>query len=113
LWSTYLGGSNLESGNSVQIASNGDIYVAGGTISTNFPAVSGGYKTTFQGGIADGYVTRFNAPSYNNPKSTYLGTTDYDQAYFVQLDIDDFVYIYGQTRGTYPVTAGHYANNNS
>lgn len=112
-WSTYLGGTGDESGNSVQISSTGDVFVAGGTSSTNFPATSGQYKPTYGGGIADGYVTKFNAPTYASPKSTYLGTNDYDQAYFVQLDIDDFVYVYGQTRGTYAISSGKYGNSNS
>lgn len=113
LWSTYIGGTGFESGNSVQLASNGDVYVAGGTSSSNLPNTSATYDPAFNGGTADGYVYRFSAPTYASPKGTYLGTSDYDQAYFVQLDIDDFVYIYGQTKGTYPVTAGKYVNPNS
>lgn len=112
-WSTYLGGSGLESGNSVQLASNGDVFVAGGTTSSNFPNTSGQVNPTFKGGTTDGYVTKFPAPSYNNPIATYVGTGDYDQAYFVQLDIDDYVYLYGQTKGNYPVTTGVYSNANS
>jgi gliding motility-associated-like protein len=45
--------------------------------------------------------------------ATYLGTGSYDQAYFVQLDSLENVYILGQTRGAYPVTAGAYNNPNS
>ena len=30
---------------------------------------------------------------------TYFGTASYDQAYFIQLDEDDLIYIYGQTTG--------------
>jgi hypothetical protein len=113
LWSTYLGGSGLESGNSVQLASNGDIFVAGGTTSSNLPNTAGQLNPSFKGGTTDGYVIKFPAPTYAAPKATYLGTTDYDQAYFVQLDIDDFVYVYGQTKGAYTVTPGHYVNANS
>lgn len=112
-WSTYVGGSGQESGNSIQLASNGDLYVAGGTTSSNFPVTSGQLNPTFKGGTTDGYVIKFSAPTYNNPKATYLGTNDYDQAYFVQLDIDDKVYVYGQTKGTYPVSSGVYNNPNS
>lgn len=112
-WSTYLGGTGLESGNSVQLASNGDIFVAGGTTSSNLPNTTGQLNPSFKGGTTDGYVMKFPAPGYGAPKATYLGTNDYDQAYFVQLDIDDFVYVYGQTKGPYTVTAGHYVNPNS
>ena len=113
LWSTYIGGSGVEAGNSVQLSSTGDIFVAGGTTSSNFPNTAGTLNPTYKGGTADGYVMKFNAPGYGSPVATYLGTNDYDQAYFVQLDIDDFVYVYGQTKGAYPVTAGHYVNPNS
>jgi len=40
-WSTYFGGPGLESGNSVQLASNGNVYVAGGTDSNQLPFTSG------------------------------------------------------------------------
>ncbi|MBL7897970.1 MAG: hypothetical protein JNJ99_05510, partial [Crocinitomicaceae bacterium] len=113
LWSTYIGGSGLESGNSVQLSSTGDIFVGGGTTSTDLPATSGHLNPGFKGGTTDGYVMKFIAPAYGSPAATYLGTNDYDQAYFVQLDIDDFVYVYGQTKGPYTVTAGHYVNPNS
>lgn len=113
LWSTYIGGSGLESGNSVQLDSNGDIFVAGGTTSANLLNTTGSMNPSFKGGTTDGYVYRFAAPGYGTVKGTYLGTNDYDQAYFVQLDIDNYVYVYGQTKGPYTVTSGHYVNPNS
>ena len=112
-WSSYIGGSGWESGNSIQLASNGDIYAVGGTTSANFPFTAGQINPSSLGGSTDGYVIKLSAPSYTNPKSTYLGTNEYDQAYFVQLDIDDFVYVYGQTEGNYPVSTSQYSNANS
>ncbi len=112
-WSSYLGGTGLEAGNSVQLDGAGNIFVAGGTTSADLPNTAGKMNPTYKGGIVDGYVYKYNAPGYGTSGGSYLGTTDYDQAYFVQLDIDDFVYVYGQTRGAYPVTAGVYANPNS
>ena len=113
LWSTYIGGSGLESGNSVQLSSTGDVFVGGGTTSSNLPATAGHLNPTFKGGTTDGYVFKFPAPGYGSPVATYVGTNDYDQAYFLQLDIDDFVYVYGQTKGPYVITPGHYVNPNS
>lgn len=112
-WSSYIGGTGWESGNSIQLASNGDIYAVGGTTSTNFPATTGQINPASLGGSTDGYIIKLSAPAYNNPKSTYLGTGEYDQAYFVQLDIDDNVYVYGQTEGAYPVSSAQYSNANS
>lgn len=113
LWSTYLGGQEWESGNSIQLNSLGDIYVVGGTTSSNFPNTAGQLNSTFLGGTTDGYITKFLAPTYNVIASSYIGTTEYDQAYFVETDIDDKVYIYGQSEGNYPTTNGHYINANS
>jgi len=43
-------------------------------------------------------------------KATYLGTSAYDQSYFLQLDGSGAVYVLGQSLGGYPVTAGRYQN---
>lgn len=110
MWSTYLGGSGIESGPSVEIAPNGDIFVAGGTTSSNFPGTSGQLNSGYLGGTCDGYITKFEAPAYSTVRSTYLGTGDYDQVYFVQLDLDNYVYVLGQTRGNYAITGSVYNN---
>jgi len=113
IYSTYVGGSGAESGNSIQLSSTGDLFMAGGTTSTNFPFTTGQLNPNYMGGSTDGYVLKLEGPAYTNPKATYLGTADYDQSYFVQLDLNDDVYVYGQTDGSYPVTAGKYNNANS
>lgn len=113
MYSSYVGGSGLESGNSIQLSSMGDLFMTGGTTSTDFPFTTGQVNPSFQGGSTDGYLIKLEGPNYINPKSTYVGTSGYDQSYCVQLDLDDKVYVYGQTDGNYPVTAGKYVNPNS
>jgi gliding motility-associated-like protein len=113
MWSTYVGGTGAESGNSIQLTSTGDIVIGGGTTSSNFPNTAGQVNPSFQGGNTDGYVMKFNAPTYNAPIASYIGTSDYDQTYFVQIDIDDFIYLYGQTKGDYTISSGVYNNPNS
>jgi len=113
LYSTYVGGSAMESGNSIKVTPTGDIYSVGGTTSTNFPGTNNGLNSNNMGGITDGYALRLTAPGYSNPTATYLGTSGYDQAYIVDMDLAGFVYVYGQTDGAYPVTAGKYNNANS
>lgn len=110
-WSTYFGGGGTETGNGIQLSSTGDVYVAGGT---NSPGLfTSGNDLSFNGGIADGYLARLNGNTGAILSGTYIGTTDYDQSYFVQLDQDDAVYVYGQTQGTMPITAGCYGLSNS
>ncbi len=112
MWSTYLGGSGEDTGNSIQIASNGNVYVVGGTSSSVMPFV-GGIDLTYDGGVSDGYLTRMNGTTGVLMAGTYMGYNEYDQTYFVQLDIDDNVYVLGQSQTNWGVTPGCYGNANS
>lgn len=111
-WSTYFGGSDVESGNSLQISSTGDLFITGGTVSSNLP-ISNGQDLTYNGGQSDGYIVKMNSANSNVLAGTYVGQNEYDQSYFVQLDVDDAVYIYGQTESSYAISAGVYSNPNS
>ncbi|MBL4862803.1 MAG: gliding motility-associated C-terminal domain-containing protein [Crocinitomicaceae bacterium] len=111
VWSTFYGGSGSETGNSVQIAANGDVYMAGGTTSNNM-GFAFGHDLSYDG-QTDGYVARFNGVTGGALSGTYIGANEYDQTYFVQIDIDDNVYVLGQTETNLGVTAGHYGIPNS
>ena len=108
-WSSYYGGNSLETGNSIQISSTGDVFIAGGTSSSNIPNSLNGYA----GGQSDGYVARFNGVNGAIISSRHIGSNEYDQAYFVQLDIEDNVYILGQTESNLGISSGLYGNANS
>jgi gliding motility-associated-like protein len=110
MWSTFLGGSGDDAAYSVQFDPAGDLYVSGGTNSANFPTTAGSLHTTFQGGLADGFISHLSANGSSLLQSTYIGTSTYDQNYFVQLDNSGNVYVCGQTQGNYPVTPGAYFN---
>jgi gliding motility-associated-like protein len=108
-WATYYGGTESDSGYGVQFASNGQMYFTGGTLSMDLPMAGTPFDPSFNGGV-DGYIARYAASGTNLLSTTFLGTPQYDQSYFVQLDLADNVYVVGQTRGNYPVTPGKYAN---
>lgn len=112
MWSTYYGGSNLDCGNAVAINSANEVYLTGGTISPNL-VVPGAQSPLFGGGEADGFVTRFNGGNGAILSGTYIGTGLYDQSFFVQVDINDFVYVYGQTFGAMPISPGLVGNANA
>ena len=111
LWATYYGGSDIDAGFGVQISSTGEIYVTGGTQSTDL-LMAGTPASGSLAGQVDGYIARFSMDGSTLLSSTYLGTTQFDQSYFVQLDTQDDVYVVGQTAGNYPVTPGKYNNPN-
>ncbi len=111
-WCTYFGGSGNESGNSITVGTNGSVYVAGGTTSMTLP-INSGNDLSFNGGLADGYVIRLNASSGALQSGTFMGLSEYDQTYFVRTDINNAVYVYGQTESDWPITAGCYGTANS
>lgn len=110
---TFLGGTEDDGAYSVKIDAAGTVYVCGGTHSTNFPTTAGAYKTTYSGGTVDGFIAKLSPTFSNLLASTYVGTSGYDQSFFLDLDEDDQVLTVGQTDGNYPVSAGVYNNANS
>ncbi len=57
VYSTYLGGSNVEYGRSIAVDSRGHAYVAGWTGSTDFPTQNP-FQDSYQGGTYDVFVTK-------------------------------------------------------
>ena len=114
LWGTYLGGSQNDAAYVITLnkMNQNEVYVAGGTMSSNFPTTPGTLFPTYQGGI-DGFLTRFNNTTKQIVASTYIGTNAYDQVYGVQTDDSNRVYIVGQTQGPYPTTPGTWGVPNS
>jgi hypothetical protein len=109
IWSGYLGGNAADAAYSLQLDASSNVYVTGGTLSANFPVTAGAINITAPGNV-DGFVTRIAANGASVINSTYLGTSSYDQSYFLQLGADGGVYLLGQTLGAWPVTAGVYSN---
>ncbi len=107
-WATYLGGTGEDAGFGIRLDAGGNAYVCGGTSAGFFTGT--GYQTTFQGGQADGYVMQLSANGSTVMNSSYWGTAGDDYAFFVDLDLDGDVYLYGQNGNGAPVTAGVYSN---
>lgn len=111
LFSTYIGGSGLDAAYSLQFSTTGDILVAGGTTSNDFPTTAGTLNPTSLGNT-DGWVAKINNSATNLIASTYIGTANfYNQCYFVQLDTADNVFVIGQTVGGYPIFPATVYNN--
>jgi gliding motility-associated-like protein len=113
LWSTYLGGFTDDACYSLDIGPAGTLYVAGGTMSNNFPTTNGTIHSNYQGGSYDGFLAHINANGTQLLSSTFLGTAGEDQVFFVKLDAPGNVYVVGQTTGNYPVVNAQYSNPNS
>ena len=110
LFSTFLGGSGTDAAYGISLTTSGAFYVSGTTRSTNLPTKAGSFKNTL-GGVEDGFVAKFSNNSLE--QISYLGTDAADAGYLVDVDATDNVYVYGLTKGAYPVSVGVYSNSGS
>jgi gliding motility-associated-like protein len=111
IWSTYLGGGNDDTGFALQVSSTNNVYVTGGTSSGDMNLSNGHSSSYF--GSRDGYVVQLSGATSAQISGTYIGTPSYDQSYFVQLDLNDNVYVFGQSSGNMSISPGVYNNPNS
>lgn len=112
-FSTYLGGSQRDAAYSVKINPQNQVVVTGGTASADFPFTPGAYQTSFQGGIVDAFISVLDSNGSYLLSSTFFGTPQYDQAYFVEIDRWGKIYTVGQTLGNTPTSSNVYNNPNS
>jgi hypothetical protein len=107
LQSTYLGGSDNDGAWALAIhPSTGEVYVAGNTLSWNFPNTAGGAQPS-KGGNFDAFVARLNEALTQNPQSTYLGGSRDDLGLALAIAGSGDVYVAGYTDSTnFPNTAG-------
>lgn len=97
IWSSYLGGSGDDAVYSLALDKNDNAYVAGGTNSIDFIKSTNAVDTAFTGTRCDGFITKINPTGSAVLSSTYYGSDVYDQIYFIELDRQDSVYVFGQT----------------
>jgi uncharacterized protein (TIGR03437 family) len=96
--STLLGGSCATYGKGVALDASGNAWVAGWTLSPDFPVTSDALQPKFGGGIYDGFIARFN-PSGGLDYATYLGGDGYDVLNAIALDQSGTIYVTGESGG--------------
>jgi hypothetical protein len=102
-YSTFLGGSGDDGGNSIAVDGLGRAYVAGGTSSANFPVLNP--IQAHLGGSQDAFVTKLSATGNALFFSTYLGGAAADNANSIRLDSNANAYVGGVTSSTnFPTT---------
>ena len=100
IYSSYFGGELHDAIYSIAIDDSLKLFIAGGTNSSLLPVTSNAYQTNYQGGRADGFVAKLSNDATQLINSTYYGSSDYDQIYFVDLDRDHNPYVFGQTENS-------------
>jgi hypothetical protein len=109
IYLTYLGGSADDAAYGLAVDSAGNAYVAGATVSANFPIknaipghanISGPFYTAFGSYAADAFVAELNSGGSNLIYSTYLGGEAPDAAYGIAVDSSGDAYVTGFTYST-------------
>ncbi len=114
VWSSYFGGTNNDACYSVKVDSSNNIVFCGGTSSTDLFTTGGAWQPAYGGGKTDGFVTKLDPTGASVTASSFLGMSQYDQAFFVEIDRNDNVFLVGQsTGGTFPVINSPFVNPNS
>jgi len=111
VYSTYLGGSAGDVAQDIAVDSSGNVYLVGATGSANFPTAN-----PFQPAKQtdnDVFVTKLNPSGTALIYSTYLGGTQWDEAFTVAVDSSGNAYVSGRTSSTNFPTANAYRNTNA
>ena len=106
VYSTYLGGTDIDDAHGIAVDGAGSAYVIGETVSLDFPTTAGAFSRTSRGSY-DVFVTKLNATGSALAYSTYLGGTQVDNGERIAVDAAGNAYAMGFTSSIdFPVTPG-------
>jgi len=110
VYSTYLGGSLQERGNSIETDASGKTFIAGQTRSDDFPTINGSYDTTFNGGTNDGLICKINSDGSSLVYMTYLGGSVTDTLNDIVIDSKGNAYVTGRVDSPdFPTLSGGFS----
>ena len=105
-YSTYLGGSDYDSGHGIAVAGAGNAHVTGRTASDDFPTVNARYPE-LRGG--DAFVFKLSADGRTVRYSTYLGGNSRDWGNGIAVDGAGNAHVTGETSSSdFPTVNAQY-----
>jgi hypothetical protein len=104
IYSTFIGGTSRESGQSVAVDPAGFAYVTGMTKSIDFPIHPSPQNGS--AGLLDAFVTKINPLGSAIVYSTYLGGSSDDEGFGIAIDTSGRAYVTGVTKSIDFPTAG-------
>ncbi len=107
VYSTYLGGDNLDVGRDIVVDSAGCAYVTGSTRSSDFPTVNA-LQAAHAGGVVDAFLAKLDASGSSLVYSTYLGGSGDDLGHGVAIDSAGRGHVTGSTNSpNFPTANAH------
>jgi len=111
VYSTYLGGGRAEQAADIAVDASGNSYVAGTTLSSDFPATPGAFDTSCgtdaQCNSREAFVTKLNAAGSALLYSTFLGGSFSEGAESLAVAADGSAFVGGTTFSPdFPTTPG-------
>jgi len=108
IFSTYLGGSELDRIEDICYSANGDYVVVGITESTDFYTTPGAYQESFGGGNSDVFITSIGIVNHSIIFSTLFGNATDDDAWAIGIDKSLDLVVVGMTNGASIATDSAY-----
>jgi hypothetical protein len=96
LYSTYFGGSGLETGTAITLDKNNDVYITGFTGSQDFYTTSNAYGPVLNG-VYNVFVIKLNSSVPRLEFSTLVGGSEQDHGNNIVVDSTENVYVTGYT----------------
>src|ERR1017187_954332 len=96
VYSTFLGGSSFDEANAIAVDASGAVYIAGDTLSWDFPVSSGAYQTALKGGY-DAFAAKLSPAGNTLSYATLIGGSGTDTALAVAVDSSGRAMIAGRT----------------
>jgi uncharacterized protein (TIGR03437 family) len=106
LYSTYFGGSGVDTAVAMAVGNDGSVYVTGQTTSADFPVTAGVYAAAFPAALSSNFVFKLN-PDGSMAWSTYFPSGN-SSVSAIAVDAGGNPYIAGSTFGGLPTTPGAY-----
>ncbi|MCF6150237.1 MAG: hypothetical protein E3K37_16475 [Candidatus Kuenenia sp.] len=110
LASTYIGGSEYDTINSISIGADSNIYITGSTSSPDFPTTSGVYDSSKSTYAEDVFIAKFDSELTSLLASTFLGGSSYDFGQKITINSGGNIIVTGYTSSSdFPTTSGAYS----
>lgn len=107
IYSTFLGGSELEQTAKVAVDTTGRAHVTGATDSTDFPTTTGAFRPSNVGDFDDIFFAKLNQQGSGLEYSTLLGGNNTETLPSIDLDADGNTFVVGRTGSDdFPSTPG-------